>query len=160
MAMKSMSTYEAFWRVAADHVEHKNPQHLELGGNQRIGLTLDVTNSAKRTKNVVFHSINPQYKLIDFMYQDSVGVFHAFQVTLGKSHSANPRHIKELHNDVGLMPLRLYYLVPDTNFKDFVTDPVSPVPYDSMKEYNSIKVYHVMIPNPSKKQATATSQST
>ena len=89
---------------------------LVMGGCKETRVVPDIVKAAKETCNVLFHSVTRSNKLVDFLYQDENGAFHAFQVTIGKKHSANVGHIKEL---VGLVQdgntsiqLSLYYLVP------------------------------------------------
>jgi hypothetical protein len=50
---------------------------------------------------VVFHSVKLSNRLIDFVYQDSDGHFHAFQATLADTHSANVDDIVNLERMVG-----------------------------------------------------------
>jgi hypothetical protein len=51
---------------------------------------LDIVKAASETPYVIFLSTNPQYELIDFLYQDGDGTFHAFQATISAEHSADP----------------------------------------------------------------------
>lgn len=150
MAMQTTNLFQARWCVGQTHDKYRQVEWLALGGCRGIRLTNDLSGSAARTPGVLFHPIDPQQKLIDFMYKDSLGVFHMFQVTLAKVHSANIKPIEALQDAVGrTQQVRLYYLVPDQNYQNFVTKPVAPVPFDTMSQNNSIKIYHVMIPYPS-----------
>jgi hypothetical protein len=161
MAMETTKSFQARWCVGQTHDKYAHDEWLTLGGCRGIRLTNNVVGSAKSTPDVLFHPINPQNILIDFMYQDSLGVFHMFQVTLANRHSANISHIEELQNTVGVTEqLRLYYLVPNKNYQGFVTNPVEPVPYDTMRQNNSIKIYHVLIPNPKDEYSSAMPTST
>ena len=128
--------------------EYKKPSSLTLGGCKEIRLGHNIVNAAKEDRNVLFHSVDQSYELIDFLYQDDNGHFHAFQATLGKTHSANVAKIKELENAVGIsvdptIKLSLYYLVPGERFEKFVTDPANPREMGA-----TCSIWHVSIPDP------------
>ena len=94
MAMKTKHSFKARLCVVTKHGTYRNDEDLELGGCKGIHLTNNnAVDSAKRLMEFVFHPIDTQHKLIDFMYQDSLEVFHAFQVTLAKDHRANLTHV-------------------------------------------------------------------
>ena len=117
-----------------------------LGGCKEIRLVLDIVKAAKKNPNVIFHSVDRSYELIDFIYQDGTGQFHAFQVTLQKDHTADPEKIKNLEQSIGdPNKLSIYYLVPDEQFMTFVTKPVNP-----REGGVSCDLYHVLIPAPKK----------
>jgi hypothetical protein len=104
---------------------------MKLGGCTRICLAVDpVAEALNQNQNVpfvIFHSTDRQYKLIDFLYKDRSGHFHAFQVTLSEKHTANVKHIKRLEARVGgASKLSLYYLVPSEKYDVFKTKPVDP----------------------------------
>ena len=103
----------------------------------------DIVESAKaeNNMNVLLHSANRNNRLIDFIYRDEVGHFHAFQATLRKTHPANQKAIHDLETKVGDPHLlSLYYLVPSDNFMGFVTKPAEPKA--------ECEIFHVMLPNP------------
>lgn len=99
---------------------------LTLGGCEAIRLVHDIVENATEVPNVLFHSMNPKYPLIDFIYKDKKGKFHAFQVTIGETHRSSPAQIKQLEQKIGGKNLNLYYLVPSQKFKSFATNPVNP----------------------------------
>jgi hypothetical protein len=76
---------------------------------------------------VVFHSVKLSNRLIDFVYQDSDGHFHAFQATLADTHSANVDDIATLEQMVGghrrLLCTSWFTM---SRFDEFVTMPVDP----------------------------------
>jgi hypothetical protein len=150
MTLGSNDLFQGRWCVGKKHPKYNVVERLTLGGCHDIRQTTDVVGSAVSMPDIVFHPIDPQHKLIDFMYQDKFRVLHAFQVTLGKKHSAKQTHIKTLQDAVGeTRQLRLYYLVPDKNYSVFVTVPGEPIPLATMSQNNSfITIYHVMVPNP------------
>jgi hypothetical protein len=118
-----------------------------LGGCADIRLVLDMVEAAKaeNNTNVLFHSVDRYQKLIDFIYRDEKGHFHAFQVTLGQTHTANENDIEDLEAQVGdPKRLSLYYMVPGNNFKTFVTMKAKPKA--------KCKIFHVMLPNPNSVQ--------
>jgi hypothetical protein len=109
-----------------DKKRKKTPhnKNLMLGGCTSFQLVLDIVQAAMETKYVLFHSVDRSYPLIDSIYQDGTGAFHAFQMTLGQKHTANTATIRKLEERVGgWKKLNLYYLVTEVNFTGFVTDP-------------------------------------
>lgn len=150
-------------------VGRKDPKYnetltLKLGGCSEIRLGLNPFMEAKAERNarVLFHSVRRNNKLFDFMYKDENDHFHAFQVTVGETHSANVTHIEELQGIVGgASKLSIYYLVPDANFGSFTTKPVNP--RDDQNSNVCCAIWHVMIPDPnavSKQISPASSDST
>ena len=117
---------------------------IMLGGCKNIQLSPDVVNSAKRNRNVLVHSTNPNNKpFFDFMYQDESNHFHAFQATIAQKHDAKVENIKQLETLVGgAQKLPSYFLVPGDIFHKFVTNPVN-----SSKE-GGWSICHVMVPDP------------
>jgi hypothetical protein len=124
--------------------------NVTLGRCKETQLVDDITEAAKETRNVLFHSSNLQYPLIDSIYQDEKGVFHAIQASLAvEKHKANVARIKELEKAVGgSEKLNLYYFVPQQNFKRFRTDPVNPG-----EKGASCKILHVMVPDPNRSKS-------
>ena len=117
-----------------------------LGGCDGIKLDIDIVDAAMKTCKTLFHSVNQYQKLIDFVYQDDKNHFHAFQATIGKTHTVAPQDIEELQMKVGGGDnLSLYYLVPGENFDGFVTNPVNPC---SKENKITCDIYHVMMPKP------------
>jgi hypothetical protein len=102
-------------------------KQFTLGGCTGIQQVRDIITAARNEPNVIFHSTDPQYPLIDFIYQDKLGDFHAFQATLTASPSADTNQIKVLQGKVGGGErLHLYYMVPSEMFDNFSTLPVNP----------------------------------
>jgi hypothetical protein len=126
---------------------------IELGGCEKIGTADDIVAAAKKWPMVVFRPVDPAERLIDFVYRDRNGHFHAFQATIGKTHTANVGEILELERKVGNpRKLSLYYLVPEWRFPTFVTDPVDPRNPPRSKRPGgarpSCSIFHVAIPGP------------
>jgi hypothetical protein len=114
------------------------------GGCTEVRLVGDIVEAAKERQMVVFHSVKLSNRLIDFLYQDSDGHFHAFQATLADTHSAKVDDIVNLERMVGgHRKLSLYYLVPESRFDEFVTKPVDP-----RAEGARCHIYHVSVANP------------
>jgi hypothetical protein len=108
-----------------------------------IRFVVEIVEEAKKeeNQNVLFHSVNPAYKLIDFIYRDKNGHFHAFQATIGNDHMASEKAIKNLENKVGGGEnLTLYYLIPSILFDGFVTGTVEPTAV--------CEIFHVLVPEP------------
>jgi hypothetical protein len=131
---------------------------VALGGCTKIQLVQNPVESAKRngSANVVFHSVDQRYPLIDFLYKDDKGHFHAFQATIGKKHTTNIATIERLGQQVGgANKLTVYYLVPAENFRSFVLDPTMIPKSKKAKSTKAAKVTStkprvliVSIPNP------------
>ena len=118
-----------------------------LGGCTEIRQVCDIVDAAKKIPNVLFHSTNPYYPLIDFIYQDEEGNYNAFQATLGETHKANSRRIRALEKKVGgPKKLNLYYLVPTEKFHSFRTEP--PNPRENEEVGVSCNIWHTLIPKP------------
>jgi hypothetical protein len=117
-------------RQCVGNTLYKNTFPKKSGGCATVRLVVDIVESIKAENNtniILFHPANSYNRLIDFIYRDENGHFHAFQVTLGQTHTANPTGIKELETKVGdPHRLSLYYLIPSDNFMTFVTTPVEP----------------------------------
>eukprot|EP00039_Didymoeca_costata_P016416 m.294975 g.294975 ORF g.294975 m.294975 type:complete len:614 (+) comp16392_c0_seq3:1-1842(+) len=107
---------------------------------------LDIYGSVVKCKeNILFHSVSEQEPLIDFIYK-SGNNYYAMQVTISQSHDAAPGKIRGMMDKLKIKDgeqIFLYYLVPESNFKEFVTVPVEP-------KVNGVSVQIVGIPNPSK----------
>jgi hypothetical protein len=105
----------------------KSSARLHLGGCGKVALVEDPVEAAKNTANVVFHSTKPNYPLIDFVYMDESGHFHAFQATVSPSHDASIDQIRKLQTQVGGgQNLSIYYIMPEFVFSKFVTRPANP----------------------------------
>ena len=72
-------------------------------------------------------------------------MFHAFQVTLAKVHSAQREHIQELRRIVGTSArLAIYYVIPADHHNNFVTDPANP----TRRADRLTSFWHILVPNP------------
>ena len=143
------STFPRRNGVGTKHPDRLALQFVLLGGCCEIRCASNIVTSAKGQSLVVFYPVDPTQKLIDFVYQDSDGHVHAFQVTLAKKHSANVAGIQTLERQVGDPGrLSLYYLVPDIIFDRFVTVPADPRNPGRGSERARCNIYHVSIPNP------------
>lgn len=117
--------------------------YKKFNGCKEIRLVPCPVAAAKAKAGVLYPSSNKQYELIDFIYKDTEGHFHAFKATLGRTHTASDNHIRELEAKVGADKLSLCYLVPSDTFQTFQIKP-------TIKKHDSTRgtVYIVMIPNP------------
>lgn len=105
----------------------EDPLRRALGGCTETREAMDLVEAARSVPNVVFHSTDENYPLIDFIYRDEAGHFHAFQATTSKKHKAQVDLITNLEKQVGdPTKLTLYYLVPSHIFGGFVTRPADP----------------------------------
>jgi hypothetical protein len=99
-----------------------------LGGCTEIRLVEELNKLANMTENVVFHSVNPNQELIDFIYRQGE-VVHAFQATCALTHSYNECRIQNLFDGIcrkNMWSLKFYYLVPANNFKTFTLEGKQP----------------------------------
>ena len=130
---------------------YNNFTQIPLGGCRKIYQVQNITQAAMdENPGVLFQSADPRYPLIDLIYKDEGGTFHAMQCTTGKKHHANPSHIAALEKMLVGKPLKLYYLVPAERFGSFVTDPVEPETTS-----NLTSIFHVLIPNPNEEQVSS-----
>jgi hypothetical protein len=140
-------TFECRACVDKSNLAYNTNIERGLGGCVSIRCSaFDIVQAAGQNRNVVFHSVDRRkQKLIDFIYCDANSHFHAFQVTIGKTHTANIDHIKQLQQKAGGgNQLSLYYLVPSQNFSQFVTTPVEP----QLDNDISCEILHVYVPDP------------
>jgi energy-coupling factor transporter ATP-binding protein EcfA2 len=96
--------------------------------------------------NIVFHSVSPQYELIDFIFKTE-NVYYAVQVTVAKVHDAAEDKIKKLVSSLDLKEgesILLIHAVPLDRFQTFATKPVDPA-----QNVESVVVHVIGIPNPS-----------
>ena len=78
---------------------------------------------------VIYHSVNKQYPLIDFIFKASK-VFYAVQATVGQTHDAKGKAIAELLTNLSMEDdeaLQILYAVPQEHFKNFTTNKVAPL---------------------------------
>jgi hypothetical protein len=128
--------------------EYESLTMKKLGGCSDIRLTTDIVQSALDPSNIVFHSSNRSFELVDFTYLDALGHIHAFQVTIGMKHSA--KHEKMIQFCEHIKPKRcsFYYLVPDKRFQKFVTSPVNPLDSIGQRYRSLCDIWHVHIADP------------
>jgi hypothetical protein len=126
-----------------------------LGGCDTIRLVHNIVTAAHTSHGVVFHSMDDQYELIDFIFKDFYGHFHAFMVAYCETHPTDSRKIMDLEASVGgAQHLTLYYLVPSKFYLQFVTKPVDPRVGD-VGTVPTCPIWHVSIPDPSHEVSTA-----
>ena len=146
LMLKQARNFKCRRCVGKEEEGYKVTEEKLLGGCDGVELDIDIVDAAMKKPKTLFHSVNQYQKLIDFVYQDDKNHFHAFQATIGKTHTVAPQDIEELQMKVGGGDnLSLYYLVPGENFDGFVTNPVNPC---SKENKITCDIYHVMIPKP------------
>jgi len=117
-----------------------------LGGCHTIRLVVDPCVAAMEGEPMtLFHSVDRRHQFFDFIYKDTDGMFHVFQVTLAKLLTAKREHILELRRTLGTSHLAVYYVIPADNHNNFVTAPANP----TNKSDTLTKFWHILIPNPS-----------
>ena len=124
-------------------LEYKNLTLIKLGACKEVRVGLNIYKAVvKGSSMTLFHSCNPNQPLIDFIYKDKVGHFHAFQATTGVKHTIQKKLARDLRAQLGNVTLSIYYLTPAENFNKFVTAPANP----ETDELTTI--WHILIPNP------------
>jgi hypothetical protein len=120
-------------------------RHILLGGCHTVRLGEDLAKDAiEGDPMILFHSVDPKHPLFDFIYKDNKGTFHAFQVTLGKTHLAPAAQIETLRSRLGTSRLAIYYVIPSDHLNNFVTIPANP----TRKEDRLTSFWHILVPNP------------
>jgi hypothetical protein len=131
--------------VGVEDFLYSRSEQFTLGGCTNVRQVRDIIAAAKNTPNVLFHSTDPKYPLIDCIYQDNWGNFHAFQATLAGKHKAKRNQIMVLQNKVDNQgQINLYYMVPGQNFEGFVTGPVNPC----LSKAVTCNIWHVSVQDP------------
>lgn len=129
-ALQNRNQYIVRSCVGKLDVAYSNLQVLDLGGCTKATMAADCTASVLVGPDLTLvYSSDKHHPLYDMIYK--VGsVYHAFQVTEGKSHDAKQHQInsviQRLQIGVDGKELRLYYAVHEAVFDSFVTNPVSP----------------------------------
>jgi hypothetical protein len=130
--------------------EYKMSSLLTLGGCKETRQVNNPVEAAKGMPDILFRPFNISYPLIDFLYTNATGHFHAFQSTISPKHKANVTDIKTLQEKVGGgSKLSLYYIVPEGRFDKFVTNPVNPKMKKKVLDKDiSCNLWHVLVQKP------------
>jgi hypothetical protein len=153
--MAETTPAEYLWRLCVGKSDdsYKNESlPIKLGGCTSIKLAVDIIDAVKMKQNTVFHSTNNNFRLIDFIYKDNDGTYHAFQVTTGLNHPAKQDDIINLVTTLSPAKVCLYYAVPSNRFTTFVTTPVNPFKNLEKSVQNTIKIRHLCIADPNHEQ--------
>jgi hypothetical protein len=125
---------------------------LPLGGCNEMRKDNDPVEAARLMPDILFRPNDSSYPLIDFVYRNATGHFHAFQATIQKEghHKASIKEIKKLQDKVGGgSNLSLYCLVPEEIFEVVDTDNANPKMKDiKIDEEVTCNIWHVLIPKP------------
>eukprot|EP00978_Attheya_sp_CCMP212_P004726 scaffold10364_cov61-Attheya_sp.AAC.2 len=129
-ALQNANQYTTRPCVGKTDGAYNNRLTLNLGECTGMSLTADCTASVFVGSDLtVFYSSDKHHPLYDMIYKDGT-IYHAFQITEGKSHDAKQTQIKYLAQQLqigsGGRELRLYYAVHEGTFDSFVTNPVAP----------------------------------
>jgi hypothetical protein len=105
-----------------------NDTSLTLGGCSCMeGTHKNLVAAAKERECVVFYSLNPYQKFIDFIYRRGT-TYYAFQVTLAASHSCNPKDLSDFAEKAGgASKFLLHYLTIPKNYENFKLKPANPI---------------------------------
>jgi hypothetical protein len=125
---------------------------LPLGGCNEMRKDNNPVEAARLMPDILFRPNDSSYPLIDFVYRNATGHFHAFQATIQKEghHKASIKEIKKLQDKVGGgSNLSLYCLVPEEIFEVVDTDNANPKMKDiKIDEEVTCNIWHVLIPKP------------
>jgi len=129
--------------VGRAHASYNQFQYLRLGQCTGMVLQKDCTQAVINGLDMtVFYSSDKHHQLYDMIYKTGT-IFHAFQVTKGKSHESKQYQINALVQRLqigsGGRELRLYYAVHNGNFDSFVTNPVEP------NVTHGVSIYHLKV---------------
>uniref|UniRef100_A0A0G4FJ71 Uncharacterized protein n=1 Tax=Chromera velia CCMP2878 TaxID=1169474 RepID=A0A0G4FJ71_9ALVE len=107
-------------------------RELELPHYNSLRFVTDVPAAVKacRTGNVVYHSVDQSFPLVDFMFKHG-GMLYVVNATVAAEHDAKPNAIEQFVKSLDLkarrfVKLKLLFAVPMKRFKNFVTKPVEP----------------------------------
>ena len=128
-----------FRRTINSVPEHVSAEHVQVTTTFNIsalvklrGMVLkkDCTHAVINGPDMtIFYSSDKLHPLYDMIYKTGT-IFHAFQVTEGKSYESKQHQINALVQRLQIgsrgRELRLYYAVHEGNFDSFVTNPVEP----------------------------------
>jgi hypothetical protein len=142
-ALQNANPYSVRACVGKQDATYNQFHVLNLG--QCTGMTLRADCTAAvigGPDRTVFYSSDKCHPLYDMIYKVGT-IYHALQVTEGKSHKAKRNQITSLVNrlqiGIGGRELRLYFAVHEGVFDSFVTDPVTPV------SVNGVSYYHLKL---------------
>ena len=142
-ALQNENQYLVRACVGKENATYNEFQELRLSQCTGMALKSDCTAAVIDGPDLtVFYSSDKQHPLYDMIYKEGT-IYHAFQVTEGKSHKAKRRQIisvaERLQTGSDGRELRLYYAVHDGVFDSFVTDPVQPV------RPTGVSIYHLKL---------------
>jgi hypothetical protein len=154
-ACRSMTGEKAMPYKVRNCVGQSDPEYqmysfLPLGGCKEMRQVNDLVEAARGMPDILFRPFESSYPLIDFLYTNATGHFHAFQATILKKREVNVEGIKKLQETVGGgSKLSLYYIVPEGRFDEFVTDPVNPKMNKKVLDKDiSCNFWHVLVQKP------------
>jgi hypothetical protein len=91
----------------------------------------------------MYYSKNESEPLIDIIFRVDGG-FDSIQATINETHNGEAEKIKTLKTELDLkrgMTLRIFYAVPLSRYKNFVTSPVNPL--FGQPDLGNVLIYHV-----------------
>jgi hypothetical protein len=137
-------------------VGKRNPDYhttstVDLGNCNKIRIVSDIVRAGTEHPMVLFHSNDPRHPLFDFMYRGENGTYYAFQATISDHHDPSPSQIDRLRQKIGTSQLEFYFMVPEEQFGEFVTNPVEPFAEDK-----NTNAWHLLVPNPNRKRKIIT----
>ena len=118
---------------------------MMLGAKRTIVRVSNMNESVRtdETKQFMFYSRNESEPLIDMIFRVEDG-YDAIQATISKKHGAAADKIRTLKRELNLKAgekLRIFFAVPSSRYRDFVTDPVNPLL--DQADLSEVSIYHV-----------------
>ena len=129
---------------------------LQLGNCTNIKQTTEsliVAAMQKDSENVIFHSTNTQYPLIDFLYRRG-NILYAFQVSIGNTHSCKSDDLKDAIEEAGSeYAFLLHYLTFDEKYDEYELAPANPFLNDNTisirnSQANDWTIKVIRVPSP------------
>jgi hypothetical protein len=116
-------------RQGAKGPRYGKTEAIRLGGCHSQAIEYDCSTAVKDGRDkCLFFSSDRNHPLYDMIYKDKE-TFHAFQVTISKTHDSKKNQIETVAHKLnigGKKKLNLYYVVHEQNFDVFVMKPKQP----------------------------------
>jgi hypothetical protein len=108
----------------------------------RVSNMIEAVRKDETLKNM-YYSKNESEPLIDMIFRVDGG-FDSIQATISETHNSETEKIRTLKKELGLgegKTLRIFYAVPWSRYKNFVTSPVNPL--RQQVDLGNVLIYHV-----------------
>ena len=138
-ALEKTNQYTVRKCVGKNENQYSHVFTVQLGGCASKSFQMDCTDAVfDGADNVLFYSSDSTHPLYDMVYKRG-SIFHAFQVTVGRTHDSKEAQIRAIASRLLTHAgdeLRLYYAVHESIFDSFVTNPVRPIAVQGVSLYH------------------------